>query len=181
MWRCKWCRDLMQRLERRGKKVAWEGLAIGVNASSIEETSRILEKSTLLLSHHKKSQAAVKVKQEKQHVYGTISACIHLFASARIYRKHSNLSTSRDLSSDSYYKLTPDHLASNPLHGEQDQEGYHEREQTGGFGKGETQNGVREELTAEGWVAGDSGDQGTEDRADSSSGSDETCGGDWGC
>ena len=61
------------------------------------------------------------------------------------------------------------------LHGKEDQEGHHQREQSGSLGEGETQNGVREQLTTEGWVACNTSDEGSEDRADTCSSSDETC------
>ncbi len=57
------------------------------------------------------------------------------------------------------------------LHSEEDQEGYHEREQSSGFSESETQNGVGEQLSTEGWVSRNTGDQGSEDRTDTSSSS----------
>jgi hypothetical protein len=60
------------------------------------------------------------------------------------------------------------------LHGEEDQEGNHQREQSSGLSEGETQNGVREQLASEGWVPCNTGDEGTENRTDTSSGTDES-------
>lgn len=48
----------------------------------------------------------------------------------------------------------------------EEQERHHEREETSSFGEGETENGVLEELTPEGGVAGDTLDETTEDRSD---------------
>lgn len=89
------------------------------------------------------------------------------------------------------------------LVGVEDQEGNHEGEEARGFSESETQNGVREELTCdgglrqlipffcgrlnprfiwifslttEGWVAGDTGDQRAEDRADTNTGTSQTDG-----
>ena len=49
------------------------------------------------------------------------------------------------------------------LKSEQKQEGHHKTEKTHGFGKGESQNGVGEELLFEGWVTGIADDEGAED------------------
>lgn len=61
------------------------------------------------------------------------------------------------------------------LHGEQDQERHHQGEQSSSLSEGESQNGITEQLASEGWVAGNTRDQGAEHRADASSGTDETC------
>jgi hypothetical protein len=58
----------------------------------------------------------------------------------------------------------------------EEQERHHEREQTSGLSEGETQNGVLEELTPEGRVAGDTLDEATENRADTDTGTSETNG-----
>ena len=65
------------------------------------------------------------------------------------------------------------HAVVSDLHGEEDQEGHHQGEETRGLGEGETQNGVGEQLSAEGRVARDTGDEGAEHRADTGSGTDE--------
>ena len=63
------------------------------------------------------------------------------------------------------------------LEGEQEQERHHETEETHGFGQGETQNGVGEELLLERGVPGVADDEGTEYRSDTSTGtSDSDCG-----
>jgi hypothetical protein len=60
----------------------------------------------------------------------------------------------------------------------EEQERHHESEETSSFGEGETQNGVLEELTPEGWVAGNTLDEGTENRTDTNTGTSETDRGD---
>lgn len=56
-------------------------------------------------------------------------------------------------------------------------EGNHQIEQTNGLDEGETQNGVREQLAAESRVAGNTLDQGSEDQADTDTGTGQTNGG----
>jgi hypothetical protein len=56
-------------------------------------------------------------------------------------------------------------------------EGNHQVEETNGLDEGETQNGVREELAAEGGVAGDTVDEGGEDETDTDTGTGQTDGG----
>jgi len=51
------------------------------------------------------------------------------------------------------------------LHGEEDQEGNHQREQSSGFCKSKPQNCVREQLTSESWIASYSRDQAAKDSA----------------
>ena len=63
------------------------------------------------------------------------------------------------------------------LESEQEQKGHHQTEKTHGLGEGETQNGVGKELLFEGGVAGVSDDEGTEDRANTGSGSGDSDGG----
>jgi hypothetical protein len=58
-----------------------------------------------------------------------------------------------------------------------EQEGHHEREQAGGFSEGETQDGVLEELTTEGRVAGDTLDEATEHGSDTNTSTGEANGG----
>jgi hypothetical protein len=58
----------------------------------------------------------------------------------------------------------------------EEQEGHHEREKTSGLSEGETENGVLEELTPEGGVAGDTLDETSENRADTDTGSGKTNG-----
>lgn len=60
------------------------------------------------------------------------------------------------------------------LHGEHDQEGNHQREETSGFRKSETQNGIREQLSTQSRVPRNTGDQSAKDRADTSSCTDES-------
>ena len=56
-------------------------------------------------------------------------------------------------------------------------EGHHEGEETSGFGKGEAQDGVLEELTTEGRVAGDASDQRAEHSTDTDTSAGQTDGG----
>jgi hypothetical protein len=58
----------------------------------------------------------------------------------------------------------------------EEQEGHHEREKTSSFGEGETENGVLEELTPEGGVAGNTLDEATENRSDTNTGTSKTNG-----
>ena len=60
----------------------------------------------------------------------------------------------------------------------EEQEGHHESEEASGFSEGETQDGVLEELTPERWVAGDTLDEGSENRTDTNTSTSETDGGD---
>jgi hypothetical protein len=62
----------------------------------------------------------------------------------------------------------------------EEEEGHHEGEKTSGFSEGETQNGILEELTPEGRVAGDTLDEGTENRTNTHTGTSKTDGGDTG-
>ena len=57
------------------------------------------------------------------------------------------------------------------LESEEQQEGHHKTEETHGLGKGESQNGVREELLLEGGIPGVADDEGAEDGADTGAGS----------
>jgi len=59
----------------------------------------------------------------------------------------------------------------------EEQEGHHEREKTSGLSEGETENGVLEELTPEGGVAGNTLDETTENRSDTNTGTGKTDGG----
>jgi len=59
------------------------------------------------------------------------------------------------------------------LRGEEQQEGHHEGEQTSGFGEGESQNGVGEELSTQSRVASNTSDEGSENRSDTLTGSDQ--------
>jgi len=59
------------------------------------------------------------------------------------------------------------------LHGEHDQEGNHQREETSGFRKGKAQNGVGEQLSTQSRVPRNTGDQSPKDRADTSSSTNE--------
>ena len=68
----------------------------------------------------------------------------------------------------------------NPLCNVEEQEGHHEGEQTSGLSEGETKNGILEELTTEGWVAGDTLDETTEYSSDTNTGTSKTNGGDTG-
>lgn len=63
------------------------------------------------------------------------------------------------------------------LESEQQHEGHHETEETHGFGQGETQDGVGEELLLETRVASIADDQAAEDCADTSSGTGDSDGG----
>jgi hypothetical protein len=58
----------------------------------------------------------------------------------------------------------------------EEQERHHEREQTSGLSEGETQDGVLEELTPEGRVAGNTLDEATENRSDTDTSTGETNG-----
>ena len=58
----------------------------------------------------------------------------------------------------------------------EEQEGHHEREKTSGLSEGETENGVLEELTPEGRVAGDTLDEATENCADTDTSTGKTDG-----
>jgi hypothetical protein len=58
----------------------------------------------------------------------------------------------------------------------EEQERHHEREKAGGLSESETQDGVLEELTPEGGVAGDTLNEATENRADTDTGTSETNG-----
>jgi len=58
----------------------------------------------------------------------------------------------------------------------EEQEGHHEREKTSSFSKGETEDGVLEELTPEGRVAGNTLDEATENRADTDTSTGKTDG-----
>ena len=58
----------------------------------------------------------------------------------------------------------------------EEQEGHHEREKTSGLSEGETENGVLEELTPEGGVAGNTLDEATENCADTDTSTGKTDG-----
>ena len=58
----------------------------------------------------------------------------------------------------------------------EEQERHHEREKTSSFGKGETENGVLEELAPEGRVAGNTLDEASENRADTDTSTGKTNG-----
>lgn len=58
----------------------------------------------------------------------------------------------------------------------EEQEGHHEREKTSGLSEGESENGVLEELTPEGGVAGDTLDKTAENRTDTDTGTGEANG-----
>lgn len=60
---------------------------------------------------------------------------------------------------------------------EEKEESHHETEESHGLGQGETQNGVREELLLQGWVAGIADDERAEDAADSGTRSSDSDGG----
>ena len=62
----------------------------------------------------------------------------------------------------------------------EEQEGHHEREETRSFGERETENGVLEELTPEGGVAGDTLDETPENRSDTDTGTSKANGGETG-
>jgi hypothetical protein len=55
-----------------------------------------------------------------------------------------------------------------------EEERHHEGEEASGFSEGETENGVLEKLTPEGRVAGDTLDEGTENRTDTDTSTSET-------
>lgn len=59
---------------------------------------------------------------------------------------------------------------------EADHECHHEREQPGGFGEGETQNSVREQLSPHAWIAGHTGDQRPENCSNTHTGTSKTDG-----
>ena len=58
----------------------------------------------------------------------------------------------------------------------EEQEGHHEGEETSSLSEGETENGVLEELTPEGRVAGNTLDEATENCADTDTGTGKTDG-----
>lgn len=58
----------------------------------------------------------------------------------------------------------------------EEQERHHEREETSGLSESETQDGVLEELTPEGRVAGNTLDEATENRSDTNTGTGKTNG-----
>ena len=62
----------------------------------------------------------------------------------------------------------------------EEEERHHEGEETGGFSKGETKNGVLEELTPEGRVTGDTLDEGAKNRSDTDTSTSKTDSGDTG-
>jgi hypothetical protein len=55
--------------------------------------------------------------------------------------------------------------------------GNHQIEQTDGLDESETQNGIREELTTEGRVAGNTVEEGGEDETNTNTGTSQTNGG----
>lgn len=61
----------------------------------------------------------------------------------------------------------------NCLHSEQDQEADHEREQASSLSERKSKNGIREQLSSQAWVSGNTGDQSTKNRTDTSSGTDQ--------
>ena len=61
---------------------------------------------------------------------------------------------------------TPDSRTSKHLQSKEDQESDHQTEETHSFGKGESQNGIWEKLTLEGWVTGITDDQWAEHCSD---------------
>lgn len=63
------------------------------------------------------------------------------------------------------------------LESEEQQEGHHQTEQTHGFGQGESQDSVREQLLLERWVSGVADDEGTEYCSDTGTRSSDTDGG----
>jgi len=63
------------------------------------------------------------------------------------------------------------------LESEQQKESHHQTEKTHSFGQGESQDSVREQLLFEGGVASVALDEGTENGADTSSGSGDSDGG----
>jgi hypothetical protein len=62
----------------------------------------------------------------------------------------------------------------------EEEERHHEGEEASSLGEGETENGVLEELTPKGGVAGDTLDEGTENRTDTDTSTSETDGSDTG-
>ena len=63
------------------------------------------------------------------------------------------------------------------LESEQEQKGHHQTEESHSLRQSKSQNGIGKELLLEGRVAGVSNDEGTKDRADTSSGSGDSNGG----
>jgi hypothetical protein len=76
--------------------------------------------------------------------------------------------------------LSTQYFSTTHLCNVQEQERHHESEQTSGFGEGETQDGVLEELATEGRVAGDTLNETAEDGTDTDTSTSETDGGDTG-
>lgn len=67
-------------------------------------------------------------------------------------------------------------LSSNKPLSEADHESNHEREQPSSLREREPQNGIREQLSPQARVASDTGDQGSEHRSDTHTGTSETDG-----
>jgi len=63
------------------------------------------------------------------------------------------------------------------LESEQQQERHHKTEETHGFGKGETQNGVGEQLLFQRWIPGIADNEGTEHRSNTGTWSGYSYGG----